>query len=94
MVVWPRPPGHVIVLPRSAVRDGDQVLVVDDEERLRFRSIDILRTHKDEVVVEGGLESGELVCVSPLESVVDGMAVRTLLESGPEAGEPRLEEGS
>lgn len=84
----------VIVLPRSAVRDGDQVLVVDDDSRLRFRSIDILRTHRDEVVVEGGLESGELVCVSPLESVVDGMAVRTLLETEPDAGQPALEERS
>ena len=84
----------VIVLPRSAVRDGSQVLVVDDESRLRFRTIDILRTHRDEVVVEGGLESGELVCVSPIESAVDGMAVRTLLETEPEEGQVLLEERS
>jgi RND family efflux transporter MFP subunit len=84
----------VIVLPRSAVRDGGRVLVVDDESRLRFRTIDILRTHKDEVVVEDGLESGELVCVSPLESVVDGMAVRTLLETEPEEGEVLVEKRS
>jgi RND family efflux transporter MFP subunit len=85
---------EVIVLPRSAVRDGSQVLVVDDESRLRFRTIDILRTHRDEVVVEGGLETGELVCVSPLEAVVDGMAVRTLLETEPEETEVLLEERS
>ena len=27
-----------------------------------------------------GLASGDLVCVSPLETVVDGMRVRTLIE--------------
>jgi RND family efflux transporter MFP subunit len=82
---------EVIVLPRSAVRDGSQVLVVDDDSRLRFRTIEILRTHRDEVVVEGGLDTGELVCVSPLESVVDGMAVRTLLETEPEEGQVLVE---
>lgn len=84
----------VIVLPRSAVRDRNQVLVVDDESRLRFRTIDILRTERDRVVVNGGLDSGELVCVSPLESVVDGMKVRTLNESDPETVQLTLEDRS
>ena len=31
----------------------------------------------DSVLAGGGLDSGELVCVSPLDAVVDGMQVRT-----------------
>ncbi len=31
----------------------------------------------------GGLEAGELVCVSNLETVVDGMRVRTVRDDAP-----------
>ncbi len=65
-----------ILLPRSALRGDDQVLVVDGE-RLRFRGIDVVRVAGESVLLGGGLDSGELVCVSPLDVVVDGMRVRT-----------------
>ncbi len=65
-----------IALPRSALRLGDQVYVLDDESRLRIREIDVLRAERDRVLVRGGLEAGERVIVSPLEEAVDGMQVR------------------
>ena len=70
----------ITVLPRSVLRGSHQVLVVDDESRLRFREVEILRTQGDEVLVQSGLEVGEWVCISSLESVVDGMRVRTIVE--------------
>jgi RND family efflux transporter MFP subunit len=68
---------EVVVLPRSALRGDDQVLIVDGDLKLHFRDVDVLRVDRDEVFVRGGLARGEQICVSPLESVVDGMAVRT-----------------
>lgn len=65
----------VVALPRAALRNGDRVLVVDAENRLRFRDVSILRLHEDDVLVRDGLEPGERVCISPLATVVDGMAV-------------------
>jgi len=70
-----------IVLPRAALREGDRVLVLDDESRLRFRSVDVLRVQRDEVVIGEGLRDGERVCVSPLPAPVDGMSVRVLDEA-------------
>ena len=72
----------VAVLPRSALRGGDRVLVAEDD-RLRFRPVRVLRTLGDEVVIESGLEAGELVCVSNLETVVDGMRVRSQRDDAP-----------
>ncbi len=63
-------------LPRSAVRDNGQVLIVDADDRLRFRTVEILRRTSAEVVVTGGLEAGERVCLSPLTVVTDGMRVQ------------------
>ncbi len=67
----------VAVLPRSALRGRDQVLVVTPKDRLEFRDVDLLRTTREEIYVRGGLEAGERVCLSPLEAVTDGMQVRT-----------------
>jgi len=70
----------VYVLPRSAVRGTSQVLVVDEESRLRIRDVEIVRAQRDQVLIQAGLTPDELVCISQIETVVDGMRVRTLLE--------------
>lgn len=57
------------------------MLVVDDESRLRFRQVDVLRVQRDEVVIGGGLEVGERVCVSLLTAPIDGMIVRVMKEA-------------
>lgn len=68
---------NAVVLPRSAVRRGDVVLVVDDENRLRFQPVEVLRAGRDEAIIGDGLSGGERVCVSTIETVTDGMTVRT-----------------
>lgn len=72
----------VFRLPRSALRDDNQVLVVDSENRLNFRQISPLRLEHDDVLVRAGLTDGELVSVSPLQTVVDGMHVKPVLDEG------------
>lgn len=72
-----QPAEDVFVLPRSALRDGDRVLIVDDEDRLRFRTVEVLRTAAGNAIVSGGIEAGAQVCISPLDVAVDGMEVRT-----------------
>ncbi len=57
---------------------NDQVLVVDAEDRLRFRNVEVLRARRSDVLIEAGLAPGERVCVSPLEAPVEGMQVRTV----------------
>ena len=66
---------NVVRLPRSAMRDNNQVLVIDSENRLRFRTVSVLRLEHDEVLISSGLKDGELVCVSAIQTVVDGMHV-------------------
>ncbi|MEM9290064.1 MAG: efflux RND transporter periplasmic adaptor subunit [Acidobacteriota bacterium] len=81
----------VFVLPRVVLRGENRVMVLDDESRLRFRQVSVLRRIGDVVIVDGGLEAGERVCVSPLETPVDGMEVRAVEEAplpteGPQDG--------
>ena len=73
-----------IVLPRRALRGPERVYVIDAEDRLRFRQIEVLRTTGDRAIVRSGLRAGELVCISPLETAVDGMRVRVVRDTRPE----------
>jgi RND family efflux transporter MFP subunit len=71
----------VVVMPRNALRNGNRVLVVDADNRLHYRDIDPLRLYRDEVLIRGGLEAGERVCISPLQTAIEGMPVQPLSES-------------
>jgi RND family efflux transporter MFP subunit len=66
---------NIVRLPRAALRDGNQVLVVTGDDQLTHRTIDPLRLYQDEVFVRAGLTAGERVCITPLQTVIDGMRV-------------------
>ncbi|MDZ7826337.1 MAG: efflux RND transporter periplasmic adaptor subunit [Gammaproteobacteria bacterium] len=70
----------IISLPRSVLRDGNRLLVVDDENRLYYRTIEPLRLYRDRVLIRAGLRSGERVCISPIQTVVEGMRVAPVAE--------------
>jgi RND family efflux transporter MFP subunit len=70
----------IISLPRSVIRNNSQVLVVDAENKMYYRDVDIYRLEQDRVLISGGLLPGEKICTSPIQAVVDGMSVRPVLE--------------
>jgi len=67
-------------LPRSALRNGDRVLIVDRANRLRQREVQVLRTDYDSVYVAAGITAGEQICISPMETFVDGLLVEIVAE--------------
>lgn len=71
----------LIALPRDVVRGNNRVLVVDTENRMWYREVDILRLENDRVLIQGGLADGERICLSPIQAVVDGMRVNVVDEN-------------
>lgn len=67
---------EVFILPQRAMHGSKRIWIVDSESRLRFREVDVLRTERERVIIEGGLSKGERVVVSPLVDATDGMRVR------------------
>ncbi len=65
----------VVPIPRYAIHDGDKVWVYDDGA-LDIRTVRVLRSDLDRALVGSGLSAGELVIVSSIDAVTDGMAVR------------------
>ncbi len=65
-------------LPRDALHSNDKVYVVNDESRLEIRTVDVLSTSKDTVLINSGINAGEKVVTSTLTAPFDGMKVVAL----------------
>ncbi len=66
---------QVVSVPRYAVREGGQVWVFDDG-RLQIRDVSVLRASRQQTLISSGLAEGDLVIISSLDAVTDGMTVR------------------
>lgn len=64
----------LLAVPRSAIRNGSQVVTIDEEDKLRIRDVDIVRADETAWIREG-IEAGARVCTSNMQVVVDGMQV-------------------
>ncbi|MEM7394714.1 MAG: efflux RND transporter periplasmic adaptor subunit, partial [Verrucomicrobiota bacterium] len=78
----------VLVVPRKAIRSGGEVLVIDPENKVRRRKIEMVWQERDSVYVDRGLEHGETISITPIPFAVDGLTVRRQSEAG-KAGKPR-----
>lgn len=67
------------VMPRVALRSQDTVYVINADNRLEIRTVKVLSTSEERVVVADGVESGERVVTSTLPNAVDGMEVEPIV---------------
>lgn len=65
----------VTEVPRRALIEGNRTLVVDAENRLHFRELDIVRSTRDTAIVRTGLAAGERVVLTRITAPVSGMEV-------------------
>ena len=72
---------RLIAVPRFSLRNGREVwLAVED--RLEMRPVTVLRQDRRNAYISDGLADGDVVITSSLDTVTDGMKIRTLLETG------------
>ena len=65
-----------VAIPRDAIRDGDKAWLVNDNQ-LHIKELDVVRADGQVAYVASGVPDGSLIVVSALDTVVDGMKVRT-----------------
>jgi RND family efflux transporter MFP subunit len=66
------------VMPRLALRNQDKVYVINAENRLEIRTVDVLSTSEERVLVTSGVNPGDRVVTSTLPNAVDGMEVEPI----------------
>ena len=67
-----------MVVPRLALRNADKIYVINDQNRLEIRTVEIISTSEDIVLVSAGIKVGDKVVTSTIPAAVDGMEVRAI----------------
>lgn len=67
---------NVFDIDRAALRGFNSVWVIDNQNKLHLRKVDILRQEKGRVILKAGLTDGEKICLTELDAFIDGMEVR------------------
>jgi multidrug efflux pump subunit AcrA (membrane-fusion protein) len=87
-----REQANVFVLPPGAVNASQEVLLVDANNRLHIRRIDILRREPDRILAKSGLNAGDRLVISRVEIPVEGMKVNAeVVTPGPKLKKTDLE---
>ena len=71
---------NLVKLPRDAFKDLTRVLVSDSANQLYYRDLQVVRAESDFVYVKGGLNNGDRIVMTSIESPVQGMQLRVLGE--------------
>jgi len=66
------------IIPRHALRAGNQVYVVNESGRLEIRSVNVTYSSSEEAVIGGGLAAGDNVVVSSIRNPIEGMELEAL----------------
>lgn len=74
---------NVFIIPRTAIRNSSQLMIVNQQSQLNLRQIEILWRDADYVIIQQGLEEGEWLCITPVQYAVNGLPVRALNEGKP-----------
>ena len=70
---------NVIAVPRAAMHDNDSVWIVDNDNKLHHRTLEIVRRERDEVLVRSGVDAGEMIVLTNLSGAAEGMLLRPQL---------------
>ena len=67
----------VVRIPRTALRANNQLMIVDDDNRLRISNVEILRADAQYAYLKSGALAGDRISLTTIESPLNGMLVRT-----------------
>ncbi len=67
---------QVYRVPRVAVRNGNQILVVDQQSKIAHRTLEIIWQQTDQLIASAGLEPGDQVVTTALPYAPSGMQVK------------------
>ena len=67
---------NLFVLPQNVINSAQQVLIIDDQQHLHIRHLEVLRNEPDQILVNQGLSTGENIVSTGIQVPVEGMKVR------------------
>ena len=74
-----------VAIEREFIRNGNSVWVMNPEGNLAIRPVEITFRGIDQLLITGGIESGEQLVITDMAAPVEGMSLRT---ADDKAGQP------
>ncbi|KAA3621887.1 MAG: efflux RND transporter periplasmic adaptor subunit [Proteobacteria bacterium] len=71
---------EVVKLPRNLLRDGDTVWIMNDENQLEIRPVDVVHKAGEHVLIKAGIDRDDRIITVDLSTPVAGMLLRLLSE--------------
>ena len=68
---------NVIAIDREYVHNGNEIWLVDSDDQLNIRPVDIVFGNRNTVYVKDSLSAGRQIVTSDIAAPVEGMALRT-----------------
>jgi len=68
---------NIIKVPRSAIRGKNELMFIDTENYLHIRKVNILRSDSKFAYIQQGVEHGDRISITAIDSPINGMKVRT-----------------
>lgn len=84
----------VVTINREELRDGDTVWLMDANDQLEIRPVQIAFRGRDHVLLDGGLAGGERLVVTDLPAPIAGMPLRLKEDQAPATQATDAEEGA
>ena len=75
---------QAISIPRDALRTGQQVWIVGENNRLQQRPVKVLRREQQHFLLESGVEAGDKLILTTLSGAADGLLLRPVLQEQPQ----------
>jgi RND family efflux transporter MFP subunit len=85
------PPAGTITIPRRGLRPGNLAWILDGDDRLRIREVEVLHADEERVVLIGGLLPGDRLIISNLQYVVEGMPLCVGGDASHDSEEPKFQ---
>jgi len=69
---------NAIVIPRDALRAGNNVFVINSEDRLDIRQVKVVHSTEEMAIIDSGVSSNDRVIVSSIRNPIPGMRISAL----------------
>ena len=67
---------EIIAIPRKALQQGDRVYVMNEEDKLDIRKVEILWRRRDDVLIKSGVNAQERIVISRIATPLPNMQLR------------------
>lgn len=83
---------NAVIIPREALRNGEEVFVVNENDALDIRRPRVIHSNPENAILAGGVKDGEQVVVSPIQTPTQGLRLEPLPVEGADDPDQKQEE--